>query len=87
MYDGAEKLLTSVWIKHGHNARVNFEQDLVLIDCPHSSDGSRSLFTFTGLKKKKKKKKSCATNNTGRKEQYIPHSPLNHRHRQSTEVF
>ena len=38
-------------------------------------------------KKQKQKKKSCATNNTGRKEQYIPHSPLNHRHRQSTEVF
>ena len=35
--------------------------------------------------KKKKKKKSCATNNTGRKEQYIRHSRLNHRHRQSTE--
>ena len=34
-----------------------------------------------------KKKKSCATNNTGRKEQYIRHSLLNHRHRQSTEVF
>ena len=45
---------------------------------------SRSLFTFTGFKKKKK---SCATNNTGRKEQYIRHSLLNHRHRQSTEVF
>ena len=26
-------------------------------------------------------------NNTGRKEQYITHSRLNHRHRQSTEVF
>ena len=38
-------------------------------------------------KKKKKQNKSCATNNPGRKEQYIPHSRLNHRHRQSTEVF
>ena len=28
-----------VWIKHGRNARVNFEQDLVLIHCPHSSGG------------------------------------------------
>ena len=31
--------VTSVWIKHGRNGRVNFEQDLVLIHCPHSSDG------------------------------------------------
>ena len=29
-----------VWIKHGCNARVNFEQDLVLMNCPHTSDGS-----------------------------------------------
>ena len=28
-----------VWIKHGCNARVNFEQDFVLIHCPHSSCG------------------------------------------------
>ena len=34
-----------------------------------------------------KKNKSCATNNTGLKEQYIRHIRLNHRHRQSTEVF
>ena len=38
-------------------------------------------------KKNKNKNKSCATNNTGRKEQYILHSRLNHRHRQITEVF
>ena len=31
--------VTSVWIKHGRNARVNFEQDVVLIHCPHSSGG------------------------------------------------
>ena len=31
--------VTSVWIKHGRNGRVNFEQDLVLIHCPHSSGG------------------------------------------------
>ena len=48
---------------------------------------SRSLFTFTGFKKTKEKHQSCATNNKGRKEQYIRHGPLNHRHRQSTEVF
>ena len=48
---------------------------------------SRSLFTFTSFKKKPKQNKSCATNNAGRKEQYIPHSRLHHRHRQSTEVF
>ena len=29
--------VTSVWIKHGRNGRVNFEQGLVLIHCPHSS--------------------------------------------------
>ena len=33
------KSVTLVWIKHGCNARVNFEQDLVLIHCPHSSGG------------------------------------------------
>ena len=27
--------VTSVWIKHGRNGRVNFEQSLVLIHCPH----------------------------------------------------
>ena len=31
--------VTSVWIKHGRNARVHFEQNLVLIHCPHSSSG------------------------------------------------
>ena len=31
--------VTSVWIKHSHNGRVNFEQGLVLIHCPHSSGG------------------------------------------------
>ena len=31
--------VTSVWIKHGRNGRVNFEQDLVLIHCPHRSGG------------------------------------------------
>ena len=31
--------VTPVWIKHGRNGRVNFEQDLVLIHCPHSSGG------------------------------------------------
>ena len=30
---------TLVWIKHGRNGRVNFEQGLVLIHCPHSSGG------------------------------------------------
>ena len=29
--------VTSVWIKHARNGRVNFVQDLVLIHCPHSS--------------------------------------------------
>ena len=28
-----------IWIQHGCNARINFEQDLVLIHCPHSSGG------------------------------------------------
>ena len=28
-----------MWIKYGCNARVNFEQGLVLIHCPHSSGG------------------------------------------------
>ena len=31
--------VTSVSIKHSRNGRVNFEQDLVLIHCPHSSGG------------------------------------------------
>ena len=31
--------VTSVWIKHGHNDRVNFARGLVLIHCPHSSSG------------------------------------------------
>ena len=31
--------VTSVWIKHGRNGRINFEQDLLLIHCPHSSGG------------------------------------------------
>ena len=31
--------VTLVWINHGCNGRVNFEQGLVLIHCPHSSDG------------------------------------------------
>ena len=31
--------VTSVWINHGCNARVNFDQDFVLIHCSHSSDG------------------------------------------------
>ena len=31
--------VTSVWIKHGRNGRVNFVQGLVLIHCPHSSGG------------------------------------------------
>ena len=31
--------VTLVWINHGCNGRVNFEQGLVLIHCHHSSDG------------------------------------------------
>ena len=31
--------VTSDWIKHGRNDRVNFEQGLVLIHCHHSSSG------------------------------------------------
>ena len=31
--------VTSVWIKHGRYGRINFEQDLLLIHCPHSSGG------------------------------------------------
>ena len=31
--------VTSVWSNHGCNGRVNFEQGLVLIHCPHSSGG------------------------------------------------
>ena len=31
--------IASAWIKHGRNGRVNFEQGLVLIHCPHSSGG------------------------------------------------
>ena len=31
--------VTSVWIKHSCNGRVNFEQGLVLIHCRHSSGG------------------------------------------------
>ena len=31
--------VTSVWINHVCNGRVNFEQGLVLIHCPHSSGG------------------------------------------------
>ena len=31
--------VTSVWINHDYNGRVNFEQGLVLIHCPHSSGG------------------------------------------------
>ena len=46
-YTVSEKLLhvrwnwkvTSVWVKLGRNGRVNFEQGLVLIHCPHSSGG------------------------------------------------
>ena len=49
----------------------------------------RSLFTFTGFKKKTTTQKKAARRiiHSGRKEQYIRHSRLNHRHRQSTEVF
>ena len=54
-------------------------------------NASQELFEivihFYWLQKRKQTNKSCATNNTGRKEQYIRHSRLNHRHRQSTEVF
>ena len=39
MYARRSWKVTSVWIKHGRNGRVNFEQDLVLIHCPHSSGG------------------------------------------------
>ena len=31
--------VTSVFIKHGRNGRVNFKQGLVLIHCPHSNGG------------------------------------------------
>ena len=31
--------VTSHWIKHGRNGRVNFGQGLVLIHCPHSRSG------------------------------------------------
>ena len=31
--------VTLVWSKDGRNGRVNFEQGLVLIHCPHSSGG------------------------------------------------
>ena len=36
-----ELKISLVWINHGCNARVNFEQDFVLIHCPHSSGGCR----------------------------------------------
>ena len=33
--------VTSVWINHGCNGRVHFEQGLILIHCPQSSGGCR----------------------------------------------
>ena len=43
--------VTSVWINHGYNGRVNFEQGLVLIHCPYSSGGCWLLDNgFVGIR-------------------------------------
>ena len=57
------------------------------IKCKSRTVRDRYSLLLASKKKNKTKNKSCATNNTGRKEQYILHSRLNHRHRQITEVF